>query len=70
MNGARPCSSNGQRVERYGLPDRMTMDNGSPWEHHRHWTALELWLMRLSIRGTPGRIIRRRRVSWSVFTGA
>ncbi|VUT00544.1 hypothetical protein SB6419_05199 [Klebsiella spallanzanii] len=37
--------------ERYGLPDRMTMDNGSPWgDTTGTWTALELWLMRLGVR--------------------
>ncbi|MCU6330453.1 IS481 family transposase, partial [Enterobacter quasiroggenkampii] len=37
--------------ERYGLPDRMTMDNGSPWgDTTGTWTALELWLMRQGIR--------------------
>ncbi|KJN24930.1 IS481 family transposase, partial [Enterobacter bugandensis] len=37
--------------ERYGLPDRMTMDNGSPWgDTTGTWTALELWLMRHGIR--------------------
>lgn len=36
---------------RYGLPDRMTMDNGAPWgDTTGTWTALELWLMRLGIR--------------------
>jgi hypothetical protein len=58
--------------ERYGLPERMTMDNGAPWgDTTGTWTALELWLMRLvSGWGTPGLIIRRRRASWSVFTAA
>ena len=37
--------------ERYGLPDRMTMDNGAPWgDTTGVWTALELWLMRQGIR--------------------
>ncbi|MEY7823985.1 DDE-type integrase/transposase/recombinase, partial [Enterobacter cloacae] len=37
--------------ERYGLPDRMTMDNGAPWgDTTGTWTALELWLMRHGIR--------------------
>jgi transposase InsO family protein len=44
---------------RYGLPFRMTMDNGSPWGHianqgsrlgERRYTAFELWLMRLGIK--------------------
>lgn len=36
---------------RYGLPDRMTMDNGAPWgsdEEHRY-TPLTVWLICLSI---------------------
>jgi transposase InsO family protein len=36
---------------RYGLPERMTMDNGAPWGNdieHRH-TPLTAWLMRLGI---------------------
>lgn len=37
--------------EHYGLPDRMTMDNGAPWgDTTGTWTALELWLMHLGIR--------------------
>lgn len=37
--------------ELYGLPDRMTMDNGAPWgDAPDSWTALELWLMRQGIR--------------------
>lgn len=36
---------------RYGLPERMMMDNGAPWgDNFTHWTALELWLMRQGIR--------------------
>lgn len=36
--------------ERYGLPERMTMDNGAPWGHTGGvWTQLELWLMRQGI---------------------
>jgi transposase InsO family protein len=36
---------------RYGVPERMTMDNGSPWgDTAGRWTALELWLMRQGIR--------------------
>ncbi len=42
--------------ERYGLPDRMTMDNGEPWgDTTGTWTALELWLMRLGIRVSHSR---------------
>lgn len=36
---------------RYGLPERMTMDNGAPWGNdadHRH-TPLTVWLMRLGV---------------------
>lgn len=37
--------------ERYGLPERMTMDNGAPWgDTTGSWTSLELWLMRQGIR--------------------
>ena len=38
---------------RYGLPERMTMDNGSPWGDtgtSANWTVLELWLRRQGIR--------------------
>jgi transposase InsO family protein len=36
---------------RYGLPWRMTMDNGSPWSAHGHnCTTLSVWLIRLGIR--------------------
>ncbi|WP_336819922.1 integrase core domain-containing protein, partial [Cedecea sp. MMO-103] len=42
--------------ERYGLPERMTMDNGAPWgDTTGIWTALELWLMRQSIRVSHSR---------------
>jgi hypothetical protein len=37
---------------RYGLPERMTMDNGAPWGNdleHRY-TPLTVWLIRLGIR--------------------
>jgi transposase InsO family protein len=41
---------------RYGLPERMTMDNGSPWgDNPENWTALELWLMRQGIRVSHSR---------------
>jgi len=37
--------------ERYGLPERMTMDNGAPWgDRTGTWTGLELWLMRQGIK--------------------
>ena len=37
---------------RYGLPHRMTMDNGSPWgtPHLRAYTHFTVWLLRLGIR--------------------
>jgi len=37
---------------RYGLPLRMTMDNGGPWGNNTAWhdlTPLTVWLMRLGI---------------------
>ncbi len=36
----------------YGLPDGMTMDNGSPWKGSPPWTLsrLTVWLMRLGIK--------------------
>jgi transposase InsO family protein len=42
---------------RYGLPQRMTMDNGSPWgsgAQHR-FTPLTVWLMRLNVRVSHSR---------------
>jgi transposase InsO family protein len=42
---------------RYGLPERMLMDNGPPWGKdfaHRH-TKLTAWLMRLGIEPLHGR---------------
>lgn len=37
--------------ERYGLPTRMTMDNGAPWGHDKNrWTGLEIWLIRQGIK--------------------
>lgn len=41
----------------YGLPDRMLMDNGSPWgsdAEHRH-TWLSVWLLELGIAVSHGR---------------
>ncbi len=36
---------------RYGLPARMTMDNGAPWgSENTHYTGLDVWLMRQGIR--------------------
>ena len=40
----------------YGLPDRMTMDNGSPWgDSQDRFTSLTVWLMRLNIRVSHSR---------------
>lgn len=36
----------------YGVPKRMTMDNGNPWgvaQRNRHWTKFAIWLMDLGI---------------------
>ena len=46
-----------QAFRRYGLPERMLMDNGPPWGkdfEHRH-TKLTAWLMRLGIEPVHGR---------------
>jgi transposase InsO family protein len=44
---------------RYGVPDRMLMDNGSPWGvslvHPFTYTTLTVWLLRLGIRLSHGR---------------
>lgn len=42
---------------RYGLPDRMLMDNGSPWGNGagQPWTAFEAWLLRLGVGVSHGR---------------
>ena len=42
---------------RYGLPDRMTMDNGSPWgsDSDHRFTKLTVWLIRLDIRVSHSR---------------
>jgi transposase InsO family protein len=46
---------------RYGLPDRMLMDNGAPWGSpwngvdERIWTAFEAWLLRLGVGVSHGR---------------
>ena len=41
----------------YGLPKRMTMDNGSPWGYSedQRYTKLTLWLIRLGIRVSHSR---------------
>jgi len=41
---------------RYGLPRRMTMDNGSPWgDSQAHYTAMDVWLMKQGIRVSHSR---------------
>jgi len=41
-----------ETFQRYGLPERMTMDNGSPWGDGpgSPYTPLTVWLMRLGVR--------------------
>jgi transposase InsO family protein len=36
---------------RYGLPDAVFVDNGSPWgdASHQHWTGLRVWLLKLGV---------------------
>jgi transposase InsO family protein len=43
--------------QRYGLPDRMLMDNGGPWGGGPAptWTPLTVWLLRLGIGVSHGR---------------
>jgi transposase InsO family protein len=43
--------------ERYGLPDTMLADNGSPWGDgpYRSWTRLGVWLLKLGIGLNHGR---------------
>ena len=42
---------------RYGLPDRMLMDNGPPWgsDAEHPWTRLGAWLLRLGVAVSHGR---------------
>ena len=42
---------------RYGLPERMTMDNGSPWGSNAdpRFTPLTVWLIRIGIRVSHSR---------------
>ncbi len=44
-------------MRRYGVPARMTMDNGSPWGcgDGSHYTGIDLWLMRQGIRVSHSR---------------
>lgn len=46
-----------EAFEYYGLPDRMTMDNGSPWGNkiHGRYTKLTVWLMDLGIKVSHSR---------------
>lgn len=46
-----------EAFERYGLPDRMTMDNGSPWgnKYAGRYTKLTVWLMDCGIRVSHSR---------------
>jgi transposase InsO family protein len=43
--------------QRYGLPDRMLMDNGAPWgdDGFNPWTVFGAWLLRLGIAVSHGR---------------
>lgn len=43
--------------ERYGMPDRILCDNGSPWGSGatREWTALEVWLLERGVAVAHGR---------------
>lgn len=44
--------------ERYGLPEAMLMDNGTPWSNGRRaggWSKLTVWLVRQDIRVIHGR---------------
>lgn len=42
---------------RYGLPEAMLMDNGSPWGADRQspWTPFSVWLLKLGVRVAHGR---------------
>ncbi|MCP4700989.1 MAG: IS481 family transposase [Gammaproteobacteria bacterium] len=46
-----------EAFQRYGLPARMTMDNGGPWGNDREhpYTSLTVWLIRLGIRVSHSR---------------
>jgi len=53
-DGVRGCLI--QAFQRYGLPRRMTMDNGNPWGNQfGGYTRLTVWLMRLGIRVSHSR---------------
>lgn len=38
-----------ETFRRYGLPDRITMDNGSPWGGKGDFTTLTVWLIRVGV---------------------
>lgn len=40
---------------RYGLPDRMSMDNGPPWGSSTEFTRLAIWLIRVGVRVSHSR---------------
>jgi transposase InsO family protein len=40
---------------RYGLPDRMSMDNGPPWGSPTEFTKLAIWLIRIGVRVSHSR---------------
>jgi transposase InsO family protein len=46
-----------QAFQRYGLPERLTCDNGPPWGTSGHGTLsrLEIWLIRLGVRVSHSR---------------
>lgn len=46
-----------EAFRQYGLPDRMTMDNGSPWgnDQYNNLTPLTVWLIRNEIRVSHSR---------------
>jgi hypothetical protein len=42
--------------ERYGLPEELLCDNGTPWSANpKEWTRIEVWLLRHGIRVIHGR---------------
>ncbi len=41
--------------ERYGLPEQILCDNGSPWSGGGEWTGLTVWLLRHGIKVLHGR---------------
>jgi transposase InsO family protein len=44
-----------QVFRRYGLPDRMSMDNGPPWGSSTDFTKLSIWLIRVGVRVSHSR---------------